>query len=87
MGSIPGLAQWIKRSGVAVNCGVGHRCGLDLVLLCLWCRLVAVTPIRPLASELPYALDAAPQKKKSRKEIKIIKEINEIEAKSLQENQ
>ena len=26
--SIPGLAQWVKRSGVAVSCGVGRRLGL-----------------------------------------------------------
>ena len=24
--SIPGLAQWVKGSGVAVSCGVGCRC-------------------------------------------------------------
>ena len=24
-GSIPGLAQWVGESGVAVSCGVGHR--------------------------------------------------------------
>ena len=47
-GSVPGLAQWVKGSGVAVSCGVGRRCGLDPALLWLWCRLVATTPIRPL---------------------------------------
>ena len=26
---IPGLAQWVKGSGVAVSCGVGHRRGSD----------------------------------------------------------
>ena len=35
---IPGLAQWVKGSGVAVNCGVVCWCGLDPVLLSLWCR-------------------------------------------------
>ena len=25
MGSIPGLAQWVKGSGIAMSCGVGHR--------------------------------------------------------------
>ena len=25
LGSIPGLAQWVKGSGVAVSCSVGHR--------------------------------------------------------------
>ena len=33
-GSIPGLAQWVKDS-VLVNCGVGRKCDLDLVLLWL----------------------------------------------------
>ena len=33
VGSIPGLAQWVK----------------DLVLLRLWCRLAAAAVIRPLA--------------------------------------
>ena len=32
-------------SGVAVNCGVGHRCGLDLALLRLWHRLVTIALI------------------------------------------
>ena len=37
--------------GVARSCGVGRRCGSDLVLLWLWLwhRLAAVTPIQPLA--------------------------------------
>ena len=30
--------------------GVGHRHGSDVALLWLWRRLVAVAPIRPLAS-------------------------------------
>ena len=55
MGSIPGLAQWVKGSGVAVGCGVDHRCGSDLALLWLWHRLAAVVPIRPLAWEPTYA--------------------------------
>ena len=32
-GSIPGPAQWVKGSGVAVSFGVGCKCGLDLALL------------------------------------------------------
>ena len=36
-GSIPGLTQWVKGSGVDVRCGVGHRRGSNLVLLWLWC--------------------------------------------------
>ena len=35
-GLIPGLAQWVKRSGVAVCCGVGCRRGSDPALLWLW---------------------------------------------------
>ena len=42
-----------------MSCGVGHRCGLDLVLLWLWHSLVTIAPIRPLAWEPPYAAGAA----------------------------
>ena len=31
VGSIPGLAQWIKDHGVAVSCDVGCRHSLDLI--------------------------------------------------------
>ncbi|MEN2531499.1 hypothetical protein, partial [Acinetobacter baumannii] len=48
VGSIPGLAQWVK----------------DLVLLWLWCRLAAVAPTGPLAWEPPYAEDVTLKKKK-----------------------
>ena len=44
---------------MAVSCGVGCRCGLDLSLLWLWHRPAATALIRPLAWELPYALGAA----------------------------
>ena len=40
-----------------MSCGLGCRCGSDLVLL--WRKLEAVAPIQPLARELPYALGAA----------------------------
>ena len=48
---------------------VGHRCGLDLVLLQLWYRPAATAPILPLVWEHPYALDVAlkNQKKKKKK--------------------
>jgi len=48
-----------------VSCGVGCRCGSDL--LWLWHRLAAVALIRPLAWELPYAAGAALKKKKKKK--------------------
>ena len=32
-------------SGIAMSYGVGHRCGLDLVLLWLWCRPAATALI------------------------------------------
>ena len=43
---------------------VGHRCGLDLALMWLWCRLAAATPIRPLTWELPYAMGVSLKIKK-----------------------
>ena len=64
-GSIPGLAQWVKGSGIAVSCGVGRRCSLDLELLWLWCRLAVTTLLRPLAWEPPYAMDLALKRQKT----------------------
>ena len=51
------LVGW--QSGIAMSCGVGHRRGLDLALLWLWCRLAATALIGPLAWEPPYAVGAA----------------------------
>ena len=67
-GLIPGLAQCVKESCVAVSCGVDHRRGLDLALLWLWMwpRLVATTPIQPLAWELPYGTDTALKRPKKK---------------------
>ena len=48
-----------RGSGVTVSCGIGHRRGSDPVLLWLWCRPAAVTLIKPLAWEPPYATGAA----------------------------
>ena len=56
---IPDLTQWVKGSGIAMSCGVGHRCGSDPMLLWLRHGLVAAAPIRPLAWEPPYATAAA----------------------------
>ena len=44
---------------MAVSCGVGYRCGLDLALLWLWHRPAATALIQPLAWESPYAAHAA----------------------------
>ena len=44
---IPGLAQWVKGSSIAVRCSVGRRCNSDLVLLWLWCGLAAVLQFDP----------------------------------------
>ena len=57
VGSISGLIQWVKGSGIIKSCGVGHRQGSDLALL--WQRLEATAPIPPLAWELPYATGSA----------------------------
>ena len=57
VGSIPGLAQWVKNP--AVSCGVGRRLGSDLALLWLWRRPEATAPVRPLAWEPPHAAGAA----------------------------
>ena len=43
LGSIPGLAQWVK----------------DLALLWLWCRPMATALIPPLVWEPPYAAGVA----------------------------
>ena len=54
-----------------MNCGVGHRHGWDPVLLLwLWCRPVAIAPIRPLAWEPPYAENLALEKAKRQKDKK-----------------
>ena len=57
VGSIPGLTQWVKGSGIVMSYGVRLRLGLDPALL--WCRLAAAALIPPLAWELPYAMSAA----------------------------
>ena len=58
-GLITGLSQWVKYPGIAMSCGVGHKCGLDPALMCLWPKPATAGTILPLAWELPYAVDAA----------------------------
>ena len=54
-----------------MSCGVGRRCGSDLVLLWLWYRLVATALIQTLAWEPLYAMGAASPPKKDKKINKI----------------
>ena len=67
--SIPGLAQWVKGSGIATSCSVSHCCHLDpaLLWLWLWCRLAAAVLIQPLAWEPPYAAGTVLKRKKKRR--------------------
>ena len=64
----PGFDPWPHSvgwaSGITVSCDVGYRCGSDMALLWLWCRLAAVALIQPLAWELPCAVGAKKKKKK-----------------------
>ena len=53
-----------------MSCGVGHRHGLDLVLLWLQSRLAAVAPIQTLAWEFPYATGTALNNKQTNKQTK-----------------
>ena len=32
MGSIPGLTLWVKKSGIALSCGVGPQLGSDIAM-------------------------------------------------------
>ena len=77
-GSIPGLAQWVKGSGVAVSCGVGCRHGSDPELLWLWCRPMATAPIGPLDWKPPYATRVAQEIAKRQKKPKKIENLIEI---------
>ena len=51
-----------------MSCGIGHRRGLDPVLLWLWCRQAATAPIQPLAWEPPYAKVSDPRKRQKKKQ-------------------
>ena len=70
VGLIPGLAQWVKGSGVAMSCDVVHRCNSDPALLWLWRRPAAMAPIQPLAWKITYATGAALQSKKQKRKEK-----------------
>ena len=59
-------------------CGIGCQCchvlwcGLDLVLLWLWCRQAAAAPIQPLAWEPPFAAGAALKSQKKKKKSAVL---------------
>ena len=50
-----------------MSCDVGCRCGSDLALLWLWCRVAVAALIRLLAWELPHAAGAALKRPKKEK--------------------
>ena len=52
---------------MVVSYDLGHRCGLNPVWLWLRCGPAAVTPIRPLAWEPPYAAGEALKNEKTDK--------------------
>ena len=60
VGSIPGLAQWVKGSCIAVSWGVGHRCRSDLVLLWRWPAAAAL--IGPLSPGTSICCRCGPRK-------------------------
>ena len=56
-----------------MSCGVGCRHGSDPVLLWLWRRPAATSPIRRLAWEPPYVAGSGPRKGKKTKKKKNLK--------------
>ena len=52
---------------MAVSCGIGCRCSLDLALLWLWYRPATTAPSGPLAWEPPCAAGAALKNAKDKK--------------------
>ena len=56
-----------------MSCAVGRRCSLDTMLLWLWHRPAAVSPIGLLAWEPPYAMGAALEKRQKDKKKIIMK--------------
>ena len=65
-------------SGIAVSCDASCRRGWDPTLLWLWHRPGATAPIRPLAWEPPYAVEAALEKAKRPKKKVIRNRMEEI---------
>ena len=67
-----------------MSCGVGRRCGSDLLLLWLWCRPAAVAPIRPPSLRTAICCNYSPknQKKKKKSIIEIIVDSHAVLRKS-----
>ena len=59
-----------------MSCGVGLRCGSDLVLLWLWYRPAAAAPIQPLAGNFhmlwKQTLPPAKKKKERKRNRKLL---------------
>ena len=67
----------------AVVC-VGRRCGLDPMLLWLWCRPSSCTLIWPLAWELPYTTGTALKRLKKKKNPPAVAQVTaEVQVQSL----
>ena len=64
-GLIPGLAQRVKGTCIAMSCGAGRRHGLDPALLWLWCRQAATAPIPRLG--ISMGRDCGPKKQKQKR--------------------
>ena len=54
-----------------MNCGVGHRGGSDLELLCLWHRPVAVAQIKTPSLGISICFGCGPKKQRKKKKFKI----------------
>ena len=63
MGSIPGLAWWIKDPVLLQAAVLSCRHGSEEPLLWLWHRQAAAALIRPPARKIPYASGANVKKK------------------------
>ena len=53
--------------GIALCCGIGHRCGSDPALLWLWCRPEATAPMRPPSLGTSICRGCGPKKTKKKK--------------------